>query len=151
MDQNIFIHLHGRQLLLYIPYTCTCTPVHVHLYMYIGTGGFCSESSEICRTIQTLWRADPRILLHFFIHIHQTCMKLTRKSTEFCQFFPPAESAGLPYMYMIVHVQSCTCRCPALEGGKGGQAACLLRLSALTYDRKDMARCGSGTQLSTGF
>ena len=49
-------------------------------------GRFCSKSSEIGRTIQTLWRAIPRILLHF-LSTYQTCMKLTRKSTEFCQFF----------------------------------------------------------------
>ena len=49
-------------------------------------GRFCSKSSEIGRTIETLWRAIPRILLHF-LSTYQTCIKRTRKSTEFCQFF----------------------------------------------------------------
>ena len=29
-----------------------------------------------------------------FLSTYQTCMKLTRKSTELCQFFLPAESTG---------------------------------------------------------
>ena len=45
-----------------------------------------TRTSKIIIIIQTLWRAILRILLHF-LSTYQTCMKLTRKSTEFCQFF----------------------------------------------------------------
>ena len=50
---------------------------------------FCTE---IGRTIQTLWRAIPRILLHFFIHIpnmHETYQKKYR----ILPIFLPALSA----------------------------------------------------------
>ena len=55
-------------------------------------GRFCSKSSEIGRTIQTLWRAIPRILLHLFIHIpnmHETYQKKYR----ILPIFLPALSA----------------------------------------------------------
>ena len=51
-------------------------------------GRFCSKSSEIGRTIQTLSYGGQ--FLEFCstsLSTCQTCMKLTRKSTEFCQFF----------------------------------------------------------------
>ena len=51
------------------------------------------------RTIQTLWRAIPRILLHFFIHIpnmHGTYQKKYR----ILPIFLPAESAD-PISYLL--------------------------------------------------
>ena len=41
---------------------------------------------------------------------NQTCMKLTRKSTEFCHFFLPAESAG-PYTLLprVHNPRVCNC------------------------------------------
>ena len=55
-------------------------------------GRFCSKNSEIGRTIQTLWRAIPGILFHFFIHIpnmHETHQKKYR----ILPIFLPALSA----------------------------------------------------------
>ena len=59
-------------------------------------GRFCLKSSEIGTTIQTLWRAIPRILLHFFIHIpnmHGTYQKKYR----ILPIFLPASSAKAHY------------------------------------------------------
>ena len=70
-------------------------------------GRFCSKSSEIGRTIQTLWRAIPRILLHFFIHIpnmHETYQKKYRILPIFCRQNPPD---------------------PSLWGGGGGGGVCV--------------------------
>ena len=55
-------------------------------------GRFCSKSSEIGRTIQTLWRAIPRILLHFFIHI-QNMHETYQKKYRILPIFLPALSA----------------------------------------------------------
>ena len=57
-------------------------------------GRFCSKGSEICRTIQTLCRAIPRILLHYFMHIPNK-HEIYQIKYRILPIFLPAESAGL--------------------------------------------------------
>ena len=90
----------------------------------VGSGGFCSKSSEIGRTIQTLWRAIPRILLHFFIHIpnmHETYQKKYRILPIFCRQNPPDPSlwgGGGGYLCVRVCVRArarvCVCVCESV-------------------------------------
>ena len=61
---------------------------------------FCSKSSEIGRTIQTLWRAFPRILLHFFIHIPNMHETYQKKYRILPTFLPPL-SAYAYWLYKI--------------------------------------------------
>ena len=62
-------------------YSRKCLGNGQEMHWEVGIGGSCSESNEIGRTIQTLWRNIPRILLHFYIHIpnmHETYQKKHR-------------------------------------------------------------------------